>query len=96
MPVVDAGGIRITLCTGSGPVEAVIDLAGKKHGPQAPMAQEACPYGLLGLGALAADETAFDAPALAPFAMPAALPPLPARAPPAAPPPPATGPPFLA
>lgn len=96
MPVVDAGGIRITLCTGAGPIETVIDLAGKQHRPQAPMAQEACPFGMLGLGALAADEPAFGAPALGPFAKPAALPPLPAHAPPAAPPPPATGPPFLA
>ena len=30
MPVVDAGGLRITICTGSGPVAATLDLDGKK------------------------------------------------------------------
>jgi hypothetical protein len=95
MPVVDSGGIRITLCTGAGPIEATLDIDGDRHGKQAPAAQDGCPFGALGLGVLAAGEPRFDAPALAPFAMPEALPPLPPRAPPAAPPPPATGPPAF-
>ena len=96
MPVVDSGGIRITLCTGAGPVEATLDLDGTHKSKPAPMAQEACPYGALGLGALSADPPRFDAPALAPFVVPEGLPPLPPRAPPASPPPPASGPPASA
>jgi hypothetical protein len=96
MPVVDAGGIRITLCTGSGPVEAVLDLGGKHHGDQGKAAHEPCAFGLLGIGGLTAGDTSFDIAGLAPTPLPAALPPLPARAPPVAAPPPATGPPSLA
>ena len=96
MPVADAGGIRITLCTGSGPVEAVIDLGGKHQGDQGKMAHEPCVFGLLAMGGLVTQDTGFDVAALAPTPAPAALPPLPARAPPVAAPPPATGPPTFA
>jgi hypothetical protein len=96
MPVADAGGIRITLCTGAGPVEAVLDVAAKHHGDQGKAAHEPCPFGVLGMGALAADDVRFDFAALAPSLPPAALPPLPARAPPGTSLPPATGPPSFA
>jgi hypothetical protein len=96
MPVADAGGIRITLCTGAGPVEAVFDLAGKQHGDQGKAAHEPCPFGLLGASGLAPNDIHFEVAALAPSIAPAALPPLPARAPPSAPLPPPTGPPSFA
>jgi hypothetical protein len=96
MPVADAGGIRITLCTGAGAVEAVLDVAGKQHGDQGKAAHEPCPFGVLGIGALAAAGVGFEGTALLPSPAPAALPPLPARAPPVATPPPATGPPAFA
>jgi hypothetical protein len=95
MPVADAGGIRIVLCTGSGPVETVLD-TGKQHGEPAKTTHEPCAFGVLGMGALADAQTGLDSPAIAPALPPAALPPLPARAPPAASLPPPTGPPFLA
>lgn len=95
MPVVDAGGIHITICTGSGPVAATLDLDGKK-GKQAPIAQEACPFATLAWGVLAATVPYFAAPSFIGFVAPAVLPSLPARAPPAALPPPATGPPSFA
>lgn len=95
MPVVDAGGIRITICTGNGPVAAMLDLDGKK-GKQAPMAQEACAFSALAWSVLAAAVPHLAVPPLAPFVAPIALPSLPARAPPVALPPPATGPPAFA
>lgn len=95
IPVLDAGGIRITICTGNGPVAATLDIDGKKD-KQAPMAQEACAFSALAWGALVAAVPHFAIPQLAPFVAPIALPPLPARAPPAALPPPATGPPAFA
>jgi hypothetical protein len=95
MPVADAGGIRIVLCTGSGPVETVLD-TGKRHGDQGKAAHDPCAFGMLGMGALADEQVGFDSPAIAPALPPAALPPLPARAPPAASLPPPTGPPILA
>ena len=94
MPVVDAGGLRITICTGSGPVAATLDLDGKK-GKQAPMAQEACAFSALAWSALAVAVPHVAVPPFARFVMPIALPPLPARAPPVALPPPATGPPAF-
>jgi len=95
MPVVDAGGLRITICTGSGPVAATLDLDGKK-GKQAPMAQEACPFATLAWSVLATVAPYLPVPPLVHFVAPIALPSLPARAPPVALPPPATGPPSLA
>lgn len=95
MPVVDAGGIRITICTGNGPVAATLDLDGKKD-KQAPMAQEPCAFSSLAWGVLAAAVPHLAVPPLARFVTPIALPPLPARAPPVALPPPATGPPAFA
>ena len=94
MPVVDAGGIRITICTGNGPVAATLDLDGNK-GKQTPM-QEACPFATLAWGMLAAAVPHFAAPSFMGFVAPIALPPLPARAPPPALTPPATGPPSFA
>jgi len=96
MPVADAGSIRITLCTGAGAVEALLDVGGKTHGEPGKMAQEACPFALIGLGALTADEPRLVAAALAPVLLPLGLPLFPARAPPIAAPPPATGPPSFA
>lgn len=96
MPVVDAGGIRITICTGNGPIVASLDIDGKHQGKQAPMAQEACPFAALAWGALANLSPLPGASRIAPIMLPLALPPLPARAPPIAVPPPATGPPSFA
>ena len=95
MPVVDAGGLRITICTGNGPVAATLDLDGKK-GKQSPMAQEACPFATLAWSALATVAPYLAVPPLVHFVAPIALPSLPARAPPVALPPPATGPPAFA
>lgn len=95
MPVVDAGGIRITICTGNGAVAATLDLDGKKQN-RAPMAQEACPFAMLGWGTLAAVTPYLAVPPFIHFIAPIAVPPLPARAPPAALSPPATGPPSFA
>lgn len=96
MPVADAGGVRIILCTGAGPVETLLDIGGKKHGEPGKMAQEACSFASLGLGALAVADVEVQPPAFPPVSAPAALPPLPARAPPGARLPPPTGPPSLA
>lgn len=95
MPVVDAGGISVIICTGSGPVAATLDVDNKKN-KQAPTAQEACPFAALAWGVLAATVSPLAAPSSVRFIAPIALPPLPARAPPAAFPPPATGPPSFA
>lgn len=96
MPVVDKGGLRITLCTGAGPVEALLDVDGGSGQHDQKSAADACPFAVLGGDTVAADGVIAFAAAPLPFVTPAALPPLPARAPPAAPPPPATGPPSFA
>ena len=108
MPVADAQGFRITLCTGIGPMDMTTAMPGMamKHGAmkpgkadqgQQPMQEHACTFAHLGL--------AFAGPLL-----PALTLPPPARAEAfsarplaiaigrglAAPPPPATGPPALA
>ena len=93
MPVADAGGVRIILCTGSGPVEALLD-PGDRHGEPAKMAQDACPFAVLGFGALGS-EIRIAPPAPPPVVTAVALPPSPARAPPGTSLPPATGPPSL-
>lgn len=95
MPVVDKGGLRITLCTGAGPVDAVLDLDGAS-GHDQKSAADVCPFAVLNADTLADNGPAPLAAEPLPFVTPAALPPLPARAPPAAPPPPATGPPSFA
>ena len=96
MPVADAGGIRITLCTGSGPVETVLDLSGKHHDGKSQAAHEPCAFELLGMGGLAAQAHELPVATIASVRVAAGLPSLPARAPPVAAPPPATGPPSLA
>ena len=100
MPITDAGGIRLTICTGMGPVETMADMPGMNH-HKAPAGQDQgdhpCTFAGLGMAAALPD-----------------LPPSPilpgAAAMPtlivlgivsvgrglAAPPPPATGPPALA
>lgn len=95
MPVADAGGIRITLCTGSGPVETSIDLDGERHGDQGKTAQEACPFGVLAGGVSVMEGSLLAAPAFVLARVAPIRPPLPARAPPVADPPPATGPPSF-
>jgi hypothetical protein len=91
-----ADGIRITICTGAGATEAVLDPLGKQHGDQGKTAHEPCPFGVLAMGALADSDRHLAVPALAPSLPPVALPPLPARAPPGTSLPPSTGPPALA
>lgn len=93
MPVADAGGVRIILCTGSGPVEALLD-PGDKHGAPGKVAKDTCPFAVLGLAALGA-EVGVAPPAPLSVVAAVALPPLPARAPPGTSLPPATGPPSL-
>ena len=103
MPVSDAQGFRITLCTGTGPMDMTMAMPGMAmkhghtdHGPQ-PMQDHPCTFAHLGL---AFAEPLLPALALPPLARAEAL-----AAKPlaiaigrglAAPPPPATGPPILA
>jgi hypothetical protein len=94
MPVADRDGLRITLCTGAGPVDAILDL-GSEHDDHK-SAKDACPFGVMSVDALAAGSIAPLGVEPLPFVSPAALPPLPARAPPVASLPPATGPPSFA
>jgi hypothetical protein len=96
MPVVDAGGIRITLCTGTGPAETVLGLPGKQQHDQGKATHEPCVFGTLAVSSLAAADIVLDAVAIAAPAQPAALPPMPARAPPVSSLPPSTGPPAFA
>jgi hypothetical protein len=99
MPVADAGGVRITLCTGEGPVQVTVDRDGTAHRgdhKQDKATHEACAFSSLSAASLLSDGPAYAAAEpVAPIA-PAARPPLPARAPPASTLPPATGPPLLA
>ena len=96
MPVADAGGIHITICTGTGPVDAVLDVAGKQHGDQGKAMQEACPFAVAAIAGPPAEPATMLLPALPALLAAIALPPLPARAPPSAAPPPSTGPPAFA
>jgi hypothetical protein len=104
MPVSDGHGFRITMCTGSGPMDMTMAMPGMAmhqgkagHAPQQPMQDHPCTFAHLGL-------------ALAEPTLPALAPP-PAEAAEAivarpfavaighglaAPPPPSTGPPLLA
>ncbi|MFM5930903.1 MAG: hypothetical protein ACKOPQ_08350 [Novosphingobium sp.] len=72
MPVADGEGIRIAICSGSGPMEMVLDRDGGLHrdsGPAAPAApRDPCPFGLA--SALAADVPAPVAVPAAPIALP--------------------------
>jgi hypothetical protein len=49
MPVADAGGVHITLCTGQGQVGAILGPDGKVHEdmPGMPGHRDPCPYGTL-------------------------------------------------
>jgi hypothetical protein len=76
MPVADAGGVHITLCTGQGMVDAVLGPDGKlkKSGAGDQAHHDPCPYGTLGH---AADLPALPQLAAAPVPQPeirAALP----------------------
>lgn len=54
MPVASEQGIRIALCTGSGPHTAWVDEKGRLHKQQQPeenTAQDRCPFGVLAHGA---------------------------------------------
>lgn len=104
MPVADAGGVRVTLCTGEGPVQVTVDRDGNAHrgdpGQDDPRQDkaihQACAFSSLSAASLLSDGPAYAAAEpIAPIA-PAARPSLPARAPPARVLPPATGPPLLA
>lgn len=98
MPVANADGVRITLCTGQGLVAATLDAQGRIHHgePQPEPPRETCPYATLAHGA--------DLPTLPALAAPPILhaePPLPSAAPQLvatlhAPRPPTRGPPALA
>jgi hypothetical protein len=104
MPVSDGHGFRITLCTGSGPMDMTMAMPGMAmhhgkagHGPQQPMQDHPCTFAHLGL--------AFAEPVLPSLAPPPAeaAEALAARAFAvaighglAAPPPPSTGPPLRA
>jgi hypothetical protein len=48
MPQADSGGIRIALCSGSGPVELTLAADGTFHrgAPALPGAHDPCPFGL--------------------------------------------------
>jgi hypothetical protein len=48
MPVADKGGIRIEICSGSGPMAMVLGRDGSLHrenAPQAPAPRDPCPFG---------------------------------------------------
>jgi hypothetical protein len=98
MPTADAGGVHITLCTGQGMVDAVLEPDGKlKHGDTGDQTHhDPCPYGTLG--------HALDTPSLPQLTAAPALQPELQVAPPVArivadlhaPRPPTRGPPLLA
>jgi hypothetical protein len=69
MPVADAGGLHITVCTGQGMVEAVLGADGKLHKgePGDRAHHDPCPYGTLGH---AADLPALPQVAAAPLPQP--------------------------
>jgi len=48
MPQVDTGGIRVALCSGSGPIELILDADGNYHreAPATPTTHDPCPFGL--------------------------------------------------
>lgn len=71
MPVAGQDGVRIALCTGAGPVVAVMDADGKVHkdAPGHETPRETCPYGMPTTGAALP-----DLPVLAPLLEPQALP----------------------
>lgn len=48
MPQADAGGIRIALCSGSGPIELTLEPDGTYHrdAPAQPASHDPCPFGL--------------------------------------------------
>ncbi|MFM5908375.1 MAG: hypothetical protein ACKOPO_12455 [Novosphingobium sp.] len=72
MPVADADGIRIAICSGSGPMEMVIDRNGGLHEGSPPADRAAprdpCPFGLA--SAMAADVPAPMALPAPPIALP--------------------------
>ena len=48
MPVADQGGIRIEICSGSGPMAMVLERDGSMHeegAPQSPPLRDPCPFG---------------------------------------------------
>lgn len=95
MPVADSHGLRITLCTGAGSVETVLDLGGKQHQDEGKAAHQPCAFTALGMDVLGGADTMPTVPTLPAPAAKLTLPPLPAKAPPPSYLPPATGPPFL-
>ena len=70
MPVADAGGVRIELCTAQGAITATLDAQGRLHksGNTSEPTRDACPFGVL---AVAADIPTGPAllQVLAPFAL---------------------------
>lgn len=96
MPIADSQGVRITLCTGAGAVETVLDLGGKQHQQdEGKAAHQPCAFAALGMDVLGGNDAVPPLPTIPASAAMVTLPPLPARAPPPAALPPATGPPFL-
>ena len=53
MPVADAGGVRIELCTAQGAITATLDVQGRLHkvDDTAGQARDACPFGVLAVAA---------------------------------------------
>ena len=102
MPVSDAHGFRITMCSGTGPMDMTMAMPGmamhgkSDHGPQQPMQEHPCTFAHLGM-ALA--EPPSLTLALPPFAQAEALAlkslTVAIGRGLAAPPPPSTGPPIL-
>lgn len=66
MPVVGAGGIRIELCTGAGPVQAVLAPDGTIHPGGQPPPRDPCPIALGGAAP-------FDLPVQAVLPVPPAM-----------------------
>ncbi len=99
MPVADAGGIRIELCTGQGAISATLDAQGRLHkdGEEAPVQKrDICPFGVTALAACVPLPPLL-APAIAPAQVPPATLAPPAVSPlPHGPRPPTRGPPSLA
>lgn len=98
MPVADAGGVRIQLCTAQGAIVATVDAEGRVHkdGQTPDTPRETCPFGIL---AGAADLPSLPAIADAPQPVAALQPELPVlvfAAWPHGPRPPTRGPPPLA
>lgn len=106
MPVAEARGITMVLCSGDGPSEGWLDTTGKFHkghqpgedrGKDRSGAKDACPYGALGAPAEVQTAALAVAPVFAP-AVPVFVAPAPVAIGRglAAPPPPARGPPLNA